>query len=96
MSSVLLPSVLAAVGVVPPEELTPEANRGEAILPITEAAVAAAGTPGTEVDGTDVAGAVRGARGRWVQLRRRRRQPEPEVESPLQSETVAADHLASS
>ncbi len=96
MSSVLLPSVLAAVGVVPPEELTPEANRGEAILPITEAAVAAAGTPGTEVDGTDVAGAVRGARGRWVQLRRRRRQPEPAVESPLQSETVAADHLASS
>src|SRR6185436_13531427 len=66
MSSVLLPSVLAAVGVVPPEELTPEANRGEAILPITEAAVAAADTPGTEVDGTDVAGAVRGARGRWV------------------------------
>ena len=40
------------------------------------------GTPGTEIDGTEVAGATRGARGRWVQLRRRRRQPEPEVESP--------------
>lgn len=82
LSSVLLPSVLAAVGVVPVEELEPEATRGEGILPITEAAVEAARTPGTEVDGADIAGATRGARGRWVQLRRRRRQPEAEVETP--------------
>jgi lysophospholipase L1-like esterase len=82
LASVLLPSVLAAVGVVPFEELVPEAERGEAILPITEAAVEAARTPGTEVDGTEIAGATRGTRGRWVQLRRRRRQPEAEVESP--------------
>lgn len=82
LASVLLPSVLASVGVVPFEELVPEAYRGEAILPITEAAVEAARTPGTEVDGTEVAGATRGARGRWVQLRRRRRHPEPEVEAP--------------
>jgi lysophospholipase L1-like esterase len=88
MASVLLPSVLAAVGVVPFEELVPEAARGEAILPITEAAVEAAKTPGTEIDGTVVAGAARGYRGRWVQLRRRRRQPEAEVESPQTSETV--------
>ena len=96
LSSVLLPSVLAAVGVVPPEELVPVAGRGEGILPITEAAVEAARTPGTEVEGAEVAGASRGARGPWVQLRRRRRQPEPEIESPLQSEGVAADDLASS
>jgi lysophospholipase L1-like esterase len=90
LASVLLPSVLAAVGVVPFEELVPEAIRGEAILPITEAAVEAAGTPGTEIDGTQVAGASRGARGRWVQLRRRRRQPETDVEAPQSAEALAA------
>ena len=92
LASVLLPSVLAAVGVVPPEDLVPEATRGEAILPITEAAVEAARTPGTEIDGTEIAGATRGARGRWVQLRRRRRQPEPAVETPQAVE--AAPHQA--
>jgi lysophospholipase L1-like esterase len=88
MASVLLPSVLAAVGVVPTEEVEPEAVRGEAILPITEAAVEAANTPGTEIDATEVAGVTRGARGRWVQLRRRRRQPEPDVETPQRDESV--------
>jgi lysophospholipase L1-like esterase len=88
LASVLLPSVLAAVGVIPFEDLVPEAARGEAILPITEAAVAAARTPGAEVDGSEVAGGGRSARGRWVQLRRRRRQPETEVESPQKAETV--------
>ena len=82
LGSVMLPSVLAAVGVIPFEELVPEAARGEAILPITEAAVEAARTPGTEIDGAEIAGATRGARGRWVQLRRRRRQPESDVETP--------------
>jgi lysophospholipase L1-like esterase len=90
LASVMLPSVLAAVGVVPVEELTPEPARGEAILPITEAAVEAARTPGTEIDGADVAGATRGARGRWVQLRRRRRQPEPDVELPHVAESTPA------
>lgn len=88
LSSVLLPSVLAAVGVVPPEEVEPEAQRGEGILPITEAAVEAARTPGTEVEGAELAGATRGARGAWVQLRRRRPQPEPEVETPQTAEAV--------
>jgi lysophospholipase L1-like esterase len=91
LAAVLLPSVLAAVGVVPFEELVPEAARGEAILPITEAAVEAARTPGTEVDGTEVAGAARGHRGRWVQLRRRRRQPESDVETPGYLEGVAPE-----
>ena len=54
LASVLLPSVLAAVGVIPFEDLVPEAARGEAILPISEAAVEAARTPGTEIDGTQV------------------------------------------
>jgi lysophospholipase L1-like esterase len=90
LASVLLPSVLAAVGVIPFEELVPEAARGEGILPITQAAVEAARTPGTEVDGSEVAGAGRSARGRWVQLRRRRRQPETDVESPSKAESVTS------
>ena len=86
LASVLLPTVLAALGVIPLEDLVPEAARGETVLPIAQAAVEAARTPGTEVGGAVVAGATRGARGRWVQLRRRRRQPEGEPEMPEDSE----------
>jgi lysophospholipase L1-like esterase len=89
LAAVLLPSVLAAVGVIPFEELVPEAARGEAVLPIAKAAVEAARSPGTEIDGTEVAGARRGRRGRWVQLRRRRRHAESVAESP--SEEPDAD-----
>jgi lysophospholipase L1-like esterase len=87
LAAVLLPSVLAAVGVVPIEDLVPEPARGEEILPITEAAVEAARMPGTEVDGTQTA-----RRGRWVQLRHRRRQPEADVESPQSAEPALRDH----
>jgi lysophospholipase L1-like esterase len=80
LASVLLPSVLAAVGVIPDEDLQPEAFRGEGVLPISYAAVEAAKTPGTEIDGTEVGGVKRGSRGRWVLLRHRRRQPEPDYE----------------
>jgi lysophospholipase L1-like esterase len=90
LASVLLPSVLAAVGVVPPGDLVPEAARGEAVLPISEAAVEAVRRPGTEVDGSVVhevsARPEAGARGRWVQLRRRRRHPEADVEPPESAE----------
>jgi lysophospholipase L1-like esterase len=82
MASVLLPSVLAAIGVIPDGDLVPEAGRGEGVLPISYAAVHAARHTGTEVDGTRIAGAERGDRGRWALLRRRRRQPEPEAETP--------------
>ncbi len=92
LASVLLPSVLAAVGVIPFEDLVPEAARGEAVLPISEAAVTAARTPGTEIDGTEVGGSQRGARGRWVQLRRRRRQPESDVESPESADADLDQH----
>lgn len=80
LASVLLPSVLAAVGVIPTEDLEPEAYRGEGVLPISYAAVEAARTPGTEVDGTEVAGSKRGTRGRWALLRHRRRHPEADYE----------------
>lgn len=82
MASVLLPSVLAAVDVIPPEDLWPEAFRGEGVMPISYAAVEAARTPGTEIDGTEVGGSKRGARGRWVLLRHRRRLPQGEPETP--------------
>jgi lysophospholipase L1-like esterase len=82
LASVLLPSVLAAVGVIPEEDLEPVAFRGEGVMPISYAAVEAARTPGTEVDGTEVGGAKRGSRGRWVLLRHRRRRPQGPPEAP--------------
>jgi lysophospholipase L1-like esterase len=82
LASVLLPSALAAVGVIPSEDLEPEAFRGEGVMPISYAAVQATKTPGTEIDGTEVGGAKRGARGRWVLLRHRRRRPQALPETP--------------
>jgi lysophospholipase L1-like esterase len=82
MVAALLPSVLAALGLVPEDEVDPQAFRGEGVLPVARAAVAAARLPGTELDGTEVAGATRGLRGRWVELRHRRRIPQADVEAP--------------
>jgi lysophospholipase L1-like esterase len=90
LASVLLPSVLAAVGAIPAEEAEPEAFRGEGVLPISYAAVEATRTPGTEIDGTEVGGSKRGVRGRWVLLRHRRRQPQAETAAPEAAETDAA------
>ncbi len=86
MAAVMLPSTLAALGLAPEEELKPEAYRGEGVLPITAAALAAVEVPGTELDGTEVAGARRGVRGLWVELRHRRRRVDSETESPQESE----------
>ncbi|HEX5771837.1 MAG TPA: hypothetical protein VFY11_12810, partial [Nocardioidaceae bacterium] len=90
MASVLLPSVLAAVGVIPLQDLEPEAFRGEGVMPISYAAVEATKTPGTEIDGTEVGGSKRGARGRWVLLRHRRRLPQAAAETP-QSDVAPLD-----
>ncbi|TDD58770.1 SGNH/GDSL hydrolase family protein [Kribbella antibiotica] len=79
-SAALLPSVAAAMGVGPESFVPPESFRGEAILPIAEAAVQAAKTAGTEVAATEVAGRERGPRGRWAALRHRRRHPKAEVD----------------
>ncbi|MGH3444357.1 MAG: SGNH/GDSL hydrolase family protein [Nocardioidaceae bacterium] len=91
LASVLLPSVLAAVGVIPFEDLIPEHARGETVLPVAHAAVQAARTPGVEVGGTEVEGAQRSTRGRWAQLRRRRRHPEADVEAPAEQDDVEQD-----
>jgi len=82
LAAVLIPSCLAALDLLPEDESLPEPMRREGILPVAAAAVRAARTPGTEVDGTEVGGSQRGLRGRWVELRHRRRQPRADVERP--------------
>ena len=80
--TVLLPSTLAALGVVNEQEEALESLRGEGVLPITAAAIQAVNNPGTELDGTQVGGARLGVRGLWVELRHRRRRPHTDAEAP--------------
>ncbi|MGF1646337.1 MAG: SGNH/GDSL hydrolase family protein [Kineosporiaceae bacterium] len=84
----ILPSLAAALGILPVsfEDVGPD---GHDIIPVAppdglasfvtgvaDAAVLAAENPGTEMTGTDVAGADRGPAGRWARLvRRPRRDP---------------------
>lgn len=82
LAAVLVPSTLAALGLVPEDEARPEALRGEGVLPVATAAVEAVKTPGTELEGAEVAGSRRGVRGLWVQLRHRRRHPQADPEAP--------------
>ena len=91
LAAVLVPSMLAALGLIPEDEAAPEALRGEGVLPITTAALQAVNIPGTELDGTEVAGRTRGVRGLWVELRHRRRQPQPEAEAPGENEAPAQE-----
>lgn len=69
----ILPSLLAALDLVASDE--PEPLRGDGVLPVARAAVAAAERGGTEVTGTELQGEDRGPRGRWALLRHRRRRP---------------------
>jgi lysophospholipase L1-like esterase len=91
LAGVLIPSTLAALGLVPDDEELPEAYRGEGVLPVATAAIQAVQTPGTELDGTEVSGAQRGLRGRWVELRHRRRHPTHATETPTHIEQVAGE-----
>ncbi|MDF9717464.1 SGNH/GDSL hydrolase family protein [Nocardioides sp. ChNu-99] len=95
MAASLLPSMLAALGQLPEDERLPEAFRGERVLPIAQAAIEAVRTPGTELGGTEVAGNRRGVRGRWVELRHRRRRPGTDTVGPESAEEHApsAPHL---
>ncbi|MDP2772954.1 MAG: SGNH/GDSL hydrolase family protein [Nocardioides sp.] len=88
LATVLLPSVLAALDLAPEDEEWPEPYRGEGVLPIAAAAVRAVAEPGTELDGTEVAGNRAGVRGLWVELRHRRRRPQAEGEGPDSGDTV--------
>lgn len=91
LAGLLVPSVLAALGLGPEDELEPVALRGEGVLPVNYAAVEASRHPGTELGGTEVQGSHRGAGGRWVLLRRRRRNAEVGSESPQERESEDAD-----
>ncbi|MEJ7831558.1 MAG: SGNH/GDSL hydrolase family protein [Nocardioides sp.] len=82
LASVLIPSLLAALGLAPDDEAQPEPFRGEGVLPVTRAALRAVNEPGTELDGTEIGGHRLGVRGRWVELRHRRRRPQAEGEAP--------------
>ncbi len=72
LAAVLLPSVCAAIGVLPDGAQRPDVRRGEGVDDVAHAAVRAASAPGTEVSGVEVSGAARGPRGRWAVLLRRR------------------------
>jgi len=96
LATVLLPSTLAALGLMPEDEAQPEAFRGEGVLPVAAAAVEAVKTPGTELGGTEVAGSRRGVRGLWVELRHRRRRPQAEAEAPESGEDQAEESGESS
>ena len=88
--TVLLPSSLAALGLIPDDEVLPAPYRGEGVLPVAAAAVQAVDTPGTEHGGTEVGGSRRGVRGLWVELRHRRRHPGPAAEAPEAGDEDAA------
>ncbi|MBZ5736097.1 SGNH/GDSL hydrolase family protein [Nocardioides sp. TRM66260-LWL] len=94
LASVLLPSTLAALGVVDERELSLETVRGEGVLPITDAAIRAVNHPGTELGGTEIGGARLGVRGRWVELRHRRRRDDTASEAPDDVETDSGDGAA--
>jgi lysophospholipase L1-like esterase len=91
MTAVVIPTVLAALGLAPEEDVHPEYRRGEALLPIDVAVQEAARHAGASVEPAPPEQArTAGPRGRFVVLRRRRRQPEPEVETPAETEQPAA------
>ncbi|MBS43870.1 MAG: GDSL family lipase [Nocardioides sp.] len=85
----LLPSVLAALGLAPDDETETVKIRGEGILPVTRAAIQAVNETGTELDGTEVGGSRLGIRGLWVELRHRRRRPQTEGVAPEDDDTDA-------
>ncbi len=97
MASVILPTVLASLDLAPEEDVRPEYARGEALLPIDVAVLEATRHPGASVEPVDAENAPSTqARGGFALLRRRRRQPEAEVEAPQNTESGVGPDLVSS
>lgn len=96
LARVLVPSVLASLGLRTDGEETPRPDRGEAVMPIGHAAVRASENAGTEVDGTEVGGAKRGVGGRWVTLMRRRVQADGTSETPHAQDAPADESTEAS
>ncbi len=88
LGRVVVPSVLSALGLGEVDETAPREGRGEAVLPIGQAALRASQNPGTEIDGTEVGGATRGVGGRWVTLMRRRLAPTGQAEVPDEQDAL--------
>jgi lysophospholipase L1-like esterase len=86
LASAVLPTVLASLDLAPAEDVSLEYARGEAMLPIDIAVLEAARHPGASVEPVEEERQPSGGRSRFVQLRRRRRQPETDVETPFESE----------
>ena len=85
MSSAVLPTALAALGLVPDEDVEPQLSRGEAVLPLDLAAHEASRHPGSSVEPVEETGVATGPLGRLAVLRRRRRTPDDDVEGPSQA-----------
>ncbi|NEK85500.1 SGNH/GDSL hydrolase family protein [Blastococcus saxobsidens] len=92
-AAVLLPAVADSVGVWPTGSGRGlRALRRESVRPVAMAAARAANRPGTEVQGTEVAGSDTGPRGPWALLRR----PRPaEVPTPEEAERAEIEAEAS-
>ncbi|RZU34475.1 SGNH/GDSL hydrolase family protein [Blastococcus saxobsidens] len=89
-AAVLLPAVADAVGVWPTGTGRGlRALRRESVRPVALAAARAANRPGTEVQGTEVAGSDTGPRGPWALLRRPRPTEVPTPEEAERAETEA-------
>jgi len=82
VAQAMMPSVLAAMGLVDPNERLPDPALGDVLMPVAQAAISAADTVGTEVVATKKQGDQRGPRGRWVQIRHRITHPLPKPEQP--------------
>ena len=79
LAATLLPTVLVALGVTPDEDVLSAPGEYDRMVSLSDAAVEAAASPGTEVESAQ---AGTGRRGRWVLVRRRRRGPDVEAEGP--------------
>jgi hypothetical protein len=79
LTATLLPTVLVALGVNPDEDVLSAPGEYDRMVSLSDAAVEAAGSPGTEVESAQAGS---GRRGRWVLVRRRRRGPDLEAEGP--------------
>lgn len=82
MVAALLPSIAVALGAWDPDDHWLDSLPGEGVLPVSFAAAEAAEVAGTEVSPARVAGSERGPRGRWAQIRHRRRAPVPHPSAP--------------
>ncbi|MFL6100175.1 MAG: SGNH/GDSL hydrolase family protein [Actinomycetales bacterium] len=97
-AATMLPSVCAEVGLWPDGgfERMPDYRRGEAVEPVSRAAVRAVRDPGVEVSASELGGRPggRGRRGVWAVLLRRRQEPMPEQDhhatSSAEDSTVPA------